>query len=371
LNKSLCMLAAVVLGAAIAVPAYAQPSGSSAASAQGESHEIRVAAMVVPPIVMEQNGTLTGFSVELWNAIAARLKLKTSYQTMPDEGAVEQAMRSKRADLTVSVFITSARDEIFDFSVPTLEAGLQIMVRDNSESTRTAGPLWELLRLLCSRTTAMWLGVALLLVLIPAHLVWLVERRHEGGIISNRSYFPGFLEAIYWALSTLATQAETMPRHWVGRVIAVFWMFTGVVFVAFYTAQLTATVTVQQIRGDIEGPGDLPGRQVATIAGSTAVEYLRQQKAQVREFTTTDQMFKALLDKKVDAVVTAAPLILYYAAHEGKGRVKTVGPEFNTGPIAIMVQLDSPLRRKINLALIALRENGTYQQIYDKWFGSP
>jgi len=31
-----------------------------------------------------------------------------------------------------------------------------------------------------------------------------------------------------------------------------------------------------------------------------------------------------------------------------------------------MVQLDSPLRRKINLALIALRENGTYQQIYDK-----
>ena len=82
-------------------------------------------------------------------------------------------------------------------------------------------------------------------------------------------------------------------------------------------------------------------------------------------------MFKALLDKKVDAVVTAAPMLLYYAAHEGKGRVKTVGPEFNTAPAAIMVQLDSPLRRKINLALIALRENGTYQQIYDKWFGSP
>ena len=91
----------------------------------------------------------------------------------------------------------------------------------------------------------------------------------------------------------------------------------------------------------------------------------------MQEFATADQMFKALLDKKVDAVVTAAPLLLYYAAHEGKGRVKTVGPEFNTAPAAIMVQLDSPLRRKINLALIALRENGTYQQIYDKWFGSP
>jgi polar amino acid transport system substrate-binding protein len=148
-------------------------------------------------------------------------------------------------------------------------------------------------------------------------------------------------------------------------------MFVGVVFVALYTAQLTATLTVQQIRGAIEGPGDLPGKQVATIAGSTAVEYLRQQKAQVLEFTTTDQMFRALLDKKVDAVVTAAPLLRYYAAHEGTGRVKTVGPEFNSGPIAIMVQPDSPLRRKINLALTELRENGTYQQIYDKWFGKP
>jgi polar amino acid transport system substrate-binding protein len=51
--------------------------------------------------------------------------------------------------------------------------------------------------------------------------------------------------------------------------------------------------------------------------------------------------------------------------------VKTVGPEINTAPIAIMVQLDSPLRRKINLALIGLRENDICQQIYDKWFGSP
>ncbi len=126
-------------------------------------------------------------------------------------------------------------------------------------------------------------------------------------------------------------------------------MFVGVVFVALYTAQLTTTLTVEQIRGAIEGPDDLPGKQVATIAHSTAADYLRAQNAQVQEFPTTDQMFKALLDKKVDAVVTAAPVLLYYAAHEGKGLVKMVGPEFNTAPVAIMVQLNSPLRRRIDL----------------------
>jgi ABC-type amino acid transport substrate-binding protein len=35
------------------------------------------------------------------------------------------------------------------------------------------------------------------------------------------------------------------------------------------------------------------------------------------------------------------------------------------------VQLDSLLRRKVDIALLKLRENGTYQQLYDKWFGSP
>ena len=154
-----------------------------------------------------------------------------------------------------------------------------------------------------------------------------------------------------------------------GRTFAVFWIFAGVVFVAFYTAQLTTTLTVEQIRGAIEGPSDLPGKQVATMAAAPPpiTSAAERTSAGVRD---DRWVYKALLDKKVDAVVLPAPVLLYYAAHEGKGRVKTVGPEFNTAPAAIMVQLDSPLRRKINLALIALRENGTYQQIYDKWFGT-
>ena len=74
-------------------------------SAEVEAPEVRVAVVVVPPLVMEQNGSLTGFSVELWSAIAKRLKLETSYQVLPDGSALEEAMRSKRADLTPTIFI--------------------------------------------------------------------------------------------------------------------------------------------------------------------------------------------------------------------------------------------------------------------------
>ena len=74
---------------------------------------------------------------------------------------------------------------------------------------------------------------------------------------------------------------------------------------------------------------------------------------------------------KVDAVILSPPLLVYCAAHEGKGLVKTVGSDFNRVPIAITFQLDSPRRRKIDVTLLKLSENGTYQRLYSNWFGSP
>jgi polar amino acid transport system substrate-binding protein len=352
---------------------YRVSLSAQAPAQQGELPEVRVAVNILPPMVMEQNGALPGFSIDLWNAIAARLKAKTSYQLMPDGRAVEDALRSKSADLTPLATITSVRDEAFDFSYPLPETGLQIRVPETGALHATAiriTPVLDMLRLPFSRTTIEWMGVGLLLVLIPAHLIWSLERRHENGIISHRNYFPGIFPACFWGLSTLTSQSEGPPRQWLARSLSIFWMFARVVFIASYTAQLTTTLTVEQIRGSIEEPGDLPDKKVATITNSPAVDYLLGKQAQVQEFPP-DQMYKALLDKKVDAAVAPAALLLYYAVHEGKGRVRMVGPEFDRGQIAIAMQLDSPLRKKVNRALVALRENGTYQQIYDTWFGGP
>jgi polar amino acid transport system substrate-binding protein len=346
---------------------------SSSAAAQNQSNptDLDVAVTVIPPFVMQQNGSLTGFSIDLWNAIAAHMNMKTNYKSMPDAASILEAMRSKRVEVIAApVVITAARDEEIDFSLPIMQAGMQIMVRDTGEAA-ASNPLKDLVGLLFSKTTILWLGIALILVLIPAHLVWLFERRRKDGILTNRSYFPGIFEAMYWAVSCLTAQAEMMPHQWVARVISVFWMFAGVVFVAFYTAQLTTALTVRQIQGSISGPEDLPGKEVATVANSVAADYLRAHNIQGREFQQVRPMLQALQSKQVDAVVFSAPVLLYYMAHEGKGLVKLVGPEFYVSPIAFGFQLDSPLRRKVNGALLKLRENGTYQQLYDKWFGSP
>ena len=119
-----------------------QTARSSAASAEGEAPKVRVAVVIVPPSVIEQNGSLTGFSIDLWNAIAARLKVKTNYQIVPDGSALEEAMRSKSADLTPAVFITSTRDADFDFSYPTLGAGLKSWYERRAQQWRPQRLHW-------------------------------------------------------------------------------------------------------------------------------------------------------------------------------------------------------------------------------------
>src|SRR5271166_5402645 len=135
--RVLFLLAVAMIGTGISAPVYPQNTSSPGSSLQAHPPEVRVVAALAPPAVMEQNGTLTGFSVDLWNAIAALLKLKTSYQIMPDVGALLEAMQSKRADVVLPLYITSARDEVFDFSFPVLDAGLQIMVLDTGQKTQT------------------------------------------------------------------------------------------------------------------------------------------------------------------------------------------------------------------------------------------
>ena len=339
-------------------------------SAQTEGRDIVVATRILPPLVVGEPGKLSGFSIELWNAIAQRLKLKTTYQPAPDVRALLEQVRTEKAEIGVAaISITSAREQEFEFSQPILSAGLQIMVRGGGRDG-DGNPLTDMLGLLFSKTSLVWLGVALLLLLMPAHIVWFLERRQPSGLVPTEGYIPGIFYAMYWSAATLATQAENQPRQWLARIVAVFWMFTGIVFVALYTAQLAATLTVQQIQGGINGPEDLVNRKVATTRGSTAAAALRELRAQVTEVARIDEAYQALLDKDVDAVVFDSPVLLFYAAQEGKGRVHMVGTPFRKEDYGIVFRPGNPLRRQVSATLLALREDGAYQQIYDKWFTS-
>src|SRR5262245_24772320 len=147
------------------------------------------------------------------------------------------------------------------------------------------------------------------------------------------------------------------------------WLF-GVVLIAQFTASVTSALTLQQLNGTIHGPSDLPGKQIATVSSSTAAQYLTSKHVRFEGVAQIDQAYDLLTQGKVQAVVYDAPVLLYYAATRGKGTVQVVGPIFKQETYGIALPTGSPYRKPINEALLRLQQDGTYDEIYSKWFGA-
>src|SRR5438309_8598438 len=273
---------------------------STAVFAQPKEEKLRVATRLVRPFVFEEKGQLTGFSIELWQEISKQLSVKSEFVVKPSVKELLDATRSKEADLAIAaISITADREIDWDFSQPMFDAGLQILTP--AEGTRT-GIVAAIVAGVFSSAGLPILGLVLLIILVPAHLVWFFERRNSTGLLTRPSYFPGIFEACWWAASTLATQADQMPRAALARIVAVIWMFASVVFIAYFTAAVTSSLTLQQLRGDISGPEDLPGKRVASVRGSTSMDYLRSHNIEAIEFTGVEEAFQAIQRGLADAV---------------------------------------------------------------------
>ncbi|RCJ22175.1 ABC transporter substrate-binding protein [Nostoc sp. ATCC 43529] len=327
-----------------------------------------VATRAIPPFVIqdkEDKDRLSGFSIDLWRSIANKMGVESKFIQYPTVSELLAAIQENKAKLGIAaISITAERQQYFDFSLPILAGGLQILVR-NAENNNTG--FANILQLFFSASLLQVIGIALLLIAVAAHIIWLSERNHKEGMVPQ-SYFPGIFKACWWAAATLATQADEMPKGVLGRLVGIVWMFIGVLFAAYFTASATTSLTVQQLQGDIKSIDDLPGKIVATTAGSTAAAYLREHHISVLQVPKIEEAYKALMTKKADAVVFDAPVLLFYAANEGKGKVQVVGSILREESYGIVLPNDSPYRKPINRALLNLKENGTYQSLYDKWF---
>jgi polar amino acid transport system substrate-binding protein len=238
-----------------------------------------------------------------------------------------------------------------------------------AEAEQTKHSEQQLLQKLLDPSLLRLFGIVALLMLIPVHILWSFERNNPE-LIDNPAYIPGIFQALWWTLLALVGQAEEMPKGTLTRIMALFWVFVGIVFVTYFTAIITAELTVQEFRSNIQGLSDLQNRPVAVVADLEAVDYLQQQDLQqVIRFTQPEMAYEALLAQKVDAVIAPGPLLLYYAAHSGQGKVQIVGVPFREQFYSIVMPKNSPYRKPINQAILTLKENGTYGKIYRKWFG--
>ena len=78
---------------------------------------------------------------------------------------------------------------------------------------------------------------------------------------------------------------------------------------------------------------------------------------------------RALEEGTIKAIVYDGSALRYYMNGAGRGKVQVVGGMFAQHSYGIALKTGSLYREPINQALLQLKEDGTYKQIYEKWFG--
>lgn len=357
--KTLLPLFFLVLGSALAPPAQAQTA---------TPQKLRVVTKAAEPFAFESNGEIQGYSVDLWQRVAKRAGLEYEIKMLKTVPEVLEAVEKGQADVAIGALsITEEREKVLDFTQPIFnESGLQIAAH-----ARSSGSAFSAFRSLLNGETLKVVGIMLAILLLASHLLWLSERKKNPESFPQ-PYKAGLFESLWWCVSVMLTGGceNLSPRAVSGRLIAVVWMIGGIALTSYVTATLAAAMTVNTLNSDVHSLADLQGLPVGTVNGTAAADYLKDLKYDAHAFDDLGKAMDALQNGDVKGVVYDSPLLRYYLAkHSGTG-LQLVGSIFEKQAYGFALSLGSPLRKRINQALLKQDTEEYHEQLDKKWFAS-
>ena len=281
-----------------------------------------------PFTFFHEDGTVTGFSVDLWSEIAIRNSWKFTWDKEDSFPAMIEQVKSGKSDVAIAnISITSARERILDFSHPIYDSGMQIIVPNKAGGVGILSLIW--------RSGALqMIGAAIIILLIIAHLLWFFERntpnkRHD---YFRDDYVGGIWDAFWWAfiIMTMGGFENEVPHSILSRMLAMFWIVVSLFFVSILTAKITTSLTVEQLTGDINSYRDLVGKKVGVGRDSAMSKFLDVKNIPYRKYKDFKLALAAVEKGEIDATIADAPIAKYYAAHQGVGKSASGGAGFST-----------------------------------------
>ena len=126
----------------------------------------------------------------------------------------------------------------------------------------------------------------------------------------------------------------------------------------------------------VNSKADLAGKRITVQGESSALEAVMKDDAFVKslaeppvEYATNTECFKDIEAKRCDAIVVDEVLARYYMKQNGEENYKVLEDNFGEEKFAVgMRKDDAALQEALNKALTKLKEDGTYDEIYKKYF---
>ncbi len=301
-----------------------------------------------PPFAMKTpDGEWNGLSIELWRNVADELGVEYELREMGSPDSLVNGVADGEVDLAVAaVTVTAERARKVDFSQPYYSTGYGIVV-----PLPKGNGWWSTLRGFFSWGFLKVVVALIIVLLVAATAVWLFERRKNPEQFGG-SKARGLGAAFWWSAVTMTTvgYGDKAPVTIGGRLIGLIWMFAGVIMISGFTAQIAASLTAHRLDGEVRGPADLPRVAVACVAGSAAETNLHRRGIRTVPFANVEEILRAVETGQTQAAVYDAPLLKYTLRYHSELRM--LPGTFESWDYAFVLPLESPLRKKINIAIL-------------------
>ncbi len=348
------------------------PLQASAPSAGAVDTQVyKIGTKVIEPFVFRNGTELTGFSIDLWKAIAIEAGIQFEFNYHEDLESMLAAVKNGENEAAIAaITINTAREREFDFSHSYYQSGLQILVvaKESIPVMKTVG---NIIAGVFSSPIFRFVAMALMIIfLVVSHIIWLLERKTNDHF--SRRYPHGVWDAFYWSVITMSTvgYGDKYAKTNLGKLFSVLWIFIGYFIMASIMASVASSITINRLDSSISGPADLIGKKVVAVHSSSAVPILNSMGINMREVDKAEVAYAALVDGTADAFVYDSPALQYYAKNTGREKVKLVGKPFHPEEYGVLLQQGSELRESLNRALLKVIESGQYKELKQKWFGN-
>ena len=134
-------------------------------------------------------------------------------------------------------------------------------------------------------------------------------------------------------------------------------------------------IIVVLANSDVKTKADLTGKNVAVQAESSALDAINAEPDFVKsvnelvEFSTNNEAFMDLEAGRSNALVVDEVLARFYMRQNGQDKFKVLEEDFGDEEYGIGLRKDEvELLKKLDEALDEMKKDGTYDEIYAKWF---
>ncbi|KAL2928391.1 Glutamate receptor 3.2 [Bienertia sinuspersici] len=317
-----------------------------------------------------QTHAIRGYCIDVFEAAVKLLPYGVPYEFIlfgnghqnPSYSDLVRRITTGEFDAVVGdIAIVTNRTAIVDFTQPYADSGLVVVApvkKMSSDAWAFLGPF----------TPLMWAVTGVFFLIVGA-VIWILEHRLNDEFRGPPS--KQLITILWFSFSTLFFAHRENTVSTLGRMVLVIWLFVVLIIQSSYTASLTSFLTVQQLSFSIKGIDSLTTSTVAIgfQAGSYAENYLHEElnipRSRLKSLNSPEEYASALRSGRVAAVVDEQPYIDLFLSNNCRFAIS--GQEFTKSGWGFAFKRDSPLALDMSTALLQLSEDGSLQNITERW----